>query len=119
MKNISTEERVESIQSLQSTISKLENALFTMTQSAASTKLVQKRLDAVSIGLAMLEHVWNHKLHPFTREEISAAYDVITGLLTSVGNSYAKSKEGSPQRTLLERRIRALELAAQAMKDFF
>jgi len=32
-------------------------------------------------------------------------------------NIYVKSKAGSPQRTLLERRIKALELAVQAIDD--
>ncbi|MNY48230.1 hypothetical protein D3C86_1835500 [compost metagenome] len=108
---------MESIKSLQSTISKLENALSQMTRNGANTTLVKKRLKAVSIGLSLLENVWNQKPHYHTQEDLAEARNVITGLFPSIQNSYAKSKTGSPQRTLLERRIKALELAVQAIDD--
>ncbi|MCR2805834.1 hypothetical protein [Paenibacillus soyae] len=117
MENVSIEDRSESINSLQSTVRKLENALSQMTQNGSSTTLVKKRLKAVSIGLSMLEHVWNKKPHQFTKEELAEARDTITRLFPSIENSYAKSKAGSPQKTLLERRMRALELAIQAIDN--
>lgn len=108
-------ESIQSIQSLQSTISKLENALSQMTLNGTNTTLVKKRLKAVEIGLAMLENVWNQSPHNYTQEDLAAARNVITGLFPSIENSYAKSKAGSSQRTLLERRIKALNLAVQAI----
>ncbi|MNI42481.1 hypothetical protein D3C73_967780 [compost metagenome] len=45
------------------------------------------------------------------------ARNVIAGLFTSIENSYAKSKIGSPQRTLLERRIKALQQSSQAIHE--
>ena len=117
MENVSIEVRLESIKSLQSTISKLENALSQMTQHGANTILVKKRLKAVSIGLAMLENIWNQRPHHYTQDDLAAAHNIITGLFPSIKNSYAKSKAGSPQKTLLERRIKALELAVQAIDD--
>lgn len=110
-------DKLESTKSLQSTISKLENALSQMTQNGANTTLVKKRLKAVYIGLATLEHVWNQRSHHYTQEDLAEARNVITGLFPSIENSYTKSKAGSPQRTLLERRIKALELAVQAIDD--
>lgn len=110
-------DKLVSTKSLQSTISKLENALSQMTQNGANTTLVKKRLKAVYIGLAMLEHVWNQRPHHYTQEDLAEARNVITGLFPSIENSYTKSKAGSPQRTLLERRIKALELAVQAIDD--
>jgi hypothetical protein len=117
MENVSITDKLESIKSLQSTISKLQNALSQMTQSGANTTLVKKRLQAVFIGLAMLEHVWNQSPHSYTQEDLADARQVMTGLFPSIENSYTKSKTGSPQRTLLERRIKALELAVQAIDD--
>ncbi|KKO51682.1 hypothetical protein [Paenibacillus sp. DMB20] len=117
MENVPVEVRLESIKSLQSTISKLENALSQMTQNGANTTLVKKRLKAVSIGLSMLENIWNQRPHHYTQDDLAAAHNVITGLIPSIKNSYAKSKDGSPQKTLLERRIKALELAVQAIDD--
>lgn len=117
LENVSDVDQLESVRSLTSTISKLESALSQMTQSGANTTLVKKRLKAVSIGLAMLENVWNQRPQHYTQEELAEAHKVITGLIPSIENSYAKSKAGSPQRTLLERRIKALKLAGQAIDD--
>lgn len=118
MENQSSADKLESIKSMQSTIRKLENALTQMTDKGASTTLVKKRLKAVSIGLAMLEHAWNQSPYQFTPEDLAEARDVITGLIPSVENSYAKSKTGSPQRTLLDRRIRALKLSVEAIDEW-
>jgi len=117
MEHVPNVDRQESIKSLQSTIRKLENALSQMTQSGASTTLVKKRLQAINVGLAVLENVWNQIPHKHPQEDLTEARNVIAGLLPSVENSYAKSKTGSPQKTLLERRIKALELAVQAIDE--
>ncbi|MED5016574.1 hypothetical protein P9847_04550 [Paenibacillus chibensis] len=115
MEEVSNLDQLESIKSLQSTISKLENALSQMTSNGANTTLVEKRLHAVSIGLAMLQNAWNQTTHQYTQEELAEARNVITGLFPSIENSYAKSKTGSPQRTLLERRMKAMERSIQAI----
>lgn len=117
MENVTNVEKLESIKSLQSTIKKLENALSQMTQKGANTTLVKKRLKAVCIGLAMLENVWNQSPHHYTQEDLAEARNLLAGLLPSIENIYMKSKAGSPQRTLLERRIKALKLAVQAIDE--
>ncbi|KMY53825.1 hypothetical protein AC623_07415 [Bacillus sp. FJAT-27231] len=119
MENVSNINKLESIKSFQSTISKSEKALAQMTQKAASTTLLKKRLKALYIGLAILENVWNQRPHPYTQEDLAEARDVLVGLFPSIKNIYAKSKAGSPQKTLLERRMKALELAIQAIDISF
>ncbi|MFD2332562.1 hypothetical protein ACFSR7_25165 [Cohnella sp. GCM10020058] len=114
MEHVSIADQQESIKSLRSTISKLENALSQMTETGASTTLVKKRLKAINVGLAMLENVWHQSPHHYTLEDLTEARMVITGLFPSIENSYAKAKAGSPQKTLLERRMKALELALHA-----
>lgn len=109
--------KAESLKSFQSTIRKSENALSSMTDKGANTTLVAKRLKALRIGLAVLEQVWDEKPHPYTQEDIAEAHILLAGLLSSIGGIHAKSKPGSPQKTLLERRIKSLELAIQAMDD--
>lgn len=111
--------KLESIKSFQSSISKTEKALAQMTQKGANTTLIKKRLKALNIGLTMLESVWNQRPYHYSREELVEARTVLTGLFPSIENIYAKSRVGSPQRTLLERRIKALELAVQAINDLF
>ncbi|WP_338452927.1 hypothetical protein R4Z09_14300 [Niallia oryzisoli] len=117
MENVSNVNKLESIKSFQSSIRKSEKALAQMTQKGANTTLIKKRLKALNIGLAMLENTWNQKPHPYTKENLAEARKVLIGLFPSIENIYAKSKEGSPQRTLLERRMKALELAVQAIDD--
>ena len=88
-----------------------------MVQKGASTTLIKKRLNAFYIGLAMLENDWNHKPHNYNQKDMVEARITLAGLNPSIKNAYAKSKTGSAQRTLLERRIQALELAVQAIDD--
>lgn len=117
MENISNVDKLETIKSFQSTIRKLEKTLATMKEKGANTNLVKKRLKASYIGLAILENVWNQIPHQFTLEDVAEARDVLTGLFPSIENSYAKLKAGSSQRTLLERRIKAIELAIKAIDE--
>ena len=117
MEEVSDVVQLESIKSLQSSISKSEKALTRMTQKGANTTLLKKRLKALRIGLAMLEYAWNRNPHHYTQEELAEARRVLTGLFPSIESIYEKSKAGSPQRTLLKRRIEALELAVQAIDD--
>jgi hypothetical protein len=63
----------------------------------------------------MLENIWNQRPHHYTQEDLAEARNVLTGLFPSIEDIYARLKVGSPQRTLLERRIRALELAVRAI----
>ena len=88
-----------------------------MAAKGANTTLVEKRLKALRIGLAVLEQVWDGKPHPYTHEDLAEARILLAGLLPSIEGIRAKSKPGSPQKTLLERRIKSLELALQEMDD--
>lgn len=117
MENVSAEVRLESIKSFQSTIRKSEKALIQMTDKGASTSLLEKRLKALRIGLAVLEMLWYEKPHPYSEKELVETREVLSGLLPSIERMYAKSKPGSPQRTLLERRIESLDLAVGAIDD--
>lgn len=119
MEQMSPAEQMESIESLQSTIRKMEKALAQMRQKGANTTLIEKRLKATHIALALLEQVWQQKPHAYTEEAVWAARDVLVGLLPSIESSYASAKMGSAQKTLLERRIRALDLAVQAIDNVF
>lgn len=119
MENVSNAVKLESIKSFQSTIGKLEKALAQMTEKGVNTTLVEKRHKACCIGLAVLENVWDQKPHSYTGEDLAEARKVLSGLMPSIESAYAKLKEGSPQKTLLEKRIKALELAGEALKDFY
>lgn len=117
MEALTEAEKVESLKSFRSTIRKSENALTSMTEKGANTTLVSKRLQALRIGLAVLEQAWDEKPHPYTDEDLAEARILLAGLLPSIEGIYAKSKAGSPQKTLLERRIKSLGLAVQMMDN--
>lgn len=117
MEDVTTASKTESINSFQSSISKTEKALAQMAAKGANTTLIEKRLKSLRIGLAMLEYVWDQRPHNYTQEELIEAHNVLIGLLPSMKNIYAKTKAGSPQRTLLERRLKAMELAGKAIDD--
>lgn len=115
MDGVPDTERREALAALQSAVGKSETALAHMTEKGASTSLVAKRLHALRVGLAMLESVWLERPCRYTGEDLEAARGILAGLLPSVEAIYAQSKPGTPQRTLLERRIRALNLALEAI----
>jgi hypothetical protein len=117
MENISNEVKIESLKAFQSAIRKSENALANMTQKGANTTLIKKRLKALQIGLAVLETAWNQKPLEYHREELTEASHVLTGLFPSLKNIYDKAKAGSPQKTLIERGMKAFELVVEAMND--
>ncbi|QOS79083.1 hypothetical protein JNUCC31_31245 [Paenibacillus sp. JNUCC31] len=117
MDNVSTEVKMESFQAFQSVIRKSENALANMAQKGSNTTLLDKRLKALYIGLAMLEAAWNLKPHHYSEADLTEARHVLTGLFPLLEKMEGKSKMGSPQKTLIERRIKAFELAVQAMDE--
>lgn len=117
MNYVSDEDKLLSIKSLQSSIRKSEKASAQMTEKGANTTLLSERLKALQIGLAVLENVWSLRLHEYTEEDLAEARDTLRDLLPSIEKIYAKSKVGSPQKTLLERRIMSLKLSVQAIKD--
>jgi hypothetical protein len=118
MENVSNEVKVESIKAFQSAIRKSENALDNMSQKGANTTLLNKRLHALQVGLAVLETAWNQRPHNHAREELTEARNVLTGLLPSLKGMYDKAKAGSAQQTLIARRVKAFELAVEAIDDF-
>lgn len=117
MENTPADVKSESIEFFQSTIRKSEKALAQMTGKAVSTSLVEKRLKAFHIGLTVLEKVWHDKPHLCSQAELARARKVLTGLLPSIKSVYAKAEASSPQRTLLDRRIKSVELAIVAIDD--
>lgn len=116
MERVSEIEKQQSLEALRSAIRKSERGMARMSAKGANTTLIARRLKALRIGLAMLEQLWHQETHAYTQEERAEARDVLMGLFPSMENIYAKSEVGSPQRTLLERRMRALRLAVAAMK---
>ncbi|WP_313960280.1 hypothetical protein [Paenibacillus xylanexedens] len=108
----------QSIEAFQSVIRKSENALKNMVGKEANTSLIEKRLHALNVSLYILEYTWNERADQhYSSLEISEARHVMNNLLPSLKRMMEKSVAGTPQYTLLERRIRAFQLAVQAMEQ--
>lgn len=115
MKAVSPECQELLIKSMQSTLSKLENACEKMNENGSNTTLAEQRRDAVKIALDCLENAWYGTEFSYEIEDILKARNVLVGILPSVEKQYDKVKAGSsPQKTLLERRIASIEAAIEA-----
>ncbi|GGO08375.1 hypothetical protein [Saccharibacillus kuerlensis] len=115
MANAADHVQLESLEALRSAVRKSEAALEGMSRKGASLTLIEKRLRGLRIGLAVLEETWNGTVCPYGQEEMKEAREMLKSLLPSVESSLAKSKAGSPQRTLIERRMTALKLAVDGI----
>lgn len=117
MESVSEEVQQLSIASLESTCRKLANAYQSALDKGASTTLIAKRLGAMRIGLDSLRNAW--KGEPFTAdgEKVMLSINVLCGILPSIEAQITRAKDGSPQRTLNQRRLVALQLAIASLEQ--
>lgn len=107
----------QSKNALQSAVGKSKRALVQMTQKGANTSLLVKRLKALSISLVVLENEGKHLSTLFSHSELSETRSILINLLISMEHIYQKSTFGSSQRTLLEKRILAMNLVIQMIDE--
>ena len=115
MRTVNKEIQDLSIKSLESTFNKLTNAYKSMTEKGSNTTLVNKRRNAVKIGLESLEDAWNGKGFFCDEEVILTSKDTLQSIIPSIEKQIVKAKDGSSQKTLNERRLTALELAIESL----
>nr|WP_319776273.1 hypothetical protein [uncultured Sphaerochaeta sp.] len=90
-----------------STIEKLEKTMLTLQGKGASTALAERRLRAYRLGFAVVFA----DAPSYSIDELREGNAVLSGLIPSLERSYARLAHGSPQRTLLERRISSMRVA--------
>lgn len=123
MDNTKDDNRIEaqgleqSLASIRSTIRKLEKADRTMVGTPAGTTLVHLRLDGLRVSLAALEGFPEEQRAIYSSERLKAAETVLTGLIPSLEQQLAKARPGSPQATLIRRRIAAFGLALEQIEE--
>lgn len=116
MKTVSLEIQLLSIKSLESTFNKLAAAYKTMTEKGSNTTLVESRRDAIEIGLKSLKENWNDEHFSYDTETVSTSKDILQSILPSIEKQLDKAAEGSPQKTINERRLTALKLAIESLE---
>jgi hypothetical protein len=107
-------EHSQAIFAMESAICKSVKALDSMGDAPASTGL-KKRLKAFQVGLSALRHTWFDEPFAYTAEEATETQEVLTHVLSGLPAYYEKMKPGSPQRTTIKRRMRAMELAIELL----
>ncbi len=117
MRPVSEEVQQLSITSLESTCHKLSNAYESAVHKGASTTLIEKRLKAMQMGLDSLRNVWEGKHFDADQERVMMSTNVLRGILPSIEGQLAKATKGSPQHTLNERRLLALQLAMESLEQ--
>ncbi|PID25251.1 hypothetical protein [Sporosarcina sp. P7] len=117
MRTVSPEVQELTIKSLESTHTKLSNAYKSMTEKGSNTTLVEKRRDAIKVGLESVKEVWTNIDFFYSKEEILQSKDILQSIIPSIEKQLAKAKDGSPQKTLNERRVTALKLAIESLAD--
>lgn len=117
MKDVCSSDVQESINALHSAIRKSDRALVQMVQKGASTTLISKRLNALKVGLILLQNDGELMMNPMDRSDLTDTKVLLESLLTSIERMYRQSKSGSSQRTLLEKRITALYLVLRKIDE--
>lgn len=117
MDSLEEEIKGHSLKALTSAISKMEKGLETMEEKGANTKLMKRRLRAVMTGKRALEGKWLGMETEDSLEMRAEAACTLKGLIPLTKRLLDKMKERSPQRTLLERRLIALDQAIQALEN--
>ncbi len=93
--------------SLLSTIHKLEKTMLSLQKKHVSTTLAEKRLFAHRVGLSVMQEVY----HDYSKEALTEARDVLLSLLPSLQKALEKFPSGTPQKTLVRRRLQATQSA--------
>jgi hypothetical protein len=101
--------------SLESTLHKLSKASKSVGEKNGNTSLVNKRRDAIRIGLESLESEWGNKDFDYPTDLLISAKDELQRMLCSVDSHLMRVKEGSAQKTLNERRHLALTQAITSL----
>lgn len=117
LKLVGEEARESALKSLESTFMKLSNAYETMLEKDANITTVEKRKQAVEIGLASLNDVWTGSGFAFEQETLKSAIMTLESLLPSIETQIEKAKEGSGQKTLNVRRLEALQFALKSLEN--
>lgn len=117
MENLTAEEKQQSVEAFKSIIRKSEKALSHMKTNAPQTRLLEKRMKAVRIGVETLLARWEGRKLEVCKTDLIEAKKELESLLLTLPAFLKRSKEGSGQQTYITRRIKALKVAAFYMDD--
>lgn len=117
MKEVEEDVIEDSKKAILSAIGKSERALIQMYQKGANTSLLSKRLKALSISLDVLKSIGKPLSALYSNNDLIETRSTLTKLLIPIERIYNECKILNPQRTLLERRIKAINLVIQMIDE--
>ncbi|MEB7065880.1 hypothetical protein ACFP67_12090 [Mammaliicoccus sciuri] len=116
MNNIDNEIKNNSIKSLYSTFKKLEKAYIKMNNEEKNTTVVKKRRNSIKIGLDSLQNDWENQGFNYSQKDIVLAIEVLYSLKPSIQKQIDKVDGFSSQKTLNERRLKAINLSIKSLE---
>ncbi|WP_212745606.1 hypothetical protein [Marinilactibacillus psychrotolerans] len=116
MSDIDTELKKNSIKSLDSTLKKLEKAYIKMNDEGKNITVVRKRRNSIKIGLDSLQNDWEDHDFNYSKEDIFLAIEVLYSLKPSIQKQIDKVDGSSSQKTLNEKRLKAINLSISSLE---
>ncbi|OEL04683.1 hypothetical protein AST12_00650 [Staphylococcus succinus] len=116
MNSIDNELKKNSIKSLDSTLKKLEKAYTTMNNEGKNITVVRKRKNSIKIALDSLRNDWENHDFNYSKEDIVLAIEVLDSLKPSIQKQIDKVDGFSSQKTLNERRLKAINSSIKSLE---
>ncbi len=117
MDNVTSSDLNESKKALVSAIQKSKKALAQMTKKGANTQLLTKRLKVLSTSLEILAMNGQTPSDLYSFGELRDIREGLVDLLISIKRINENLRLGSSQKTLLEKRISAMNLVIQMIDE--
>jgi len=114
--NYTTEEKEQAVKAFKSSIRKCEKARTKLSEASPQRKWVDKQLNVFYIAVALIESELGEERR-FSEPELQNAADTISSLITKCEPLMTKFKDGSPQKTLAVRRMKAFQMAAKLIAE--
>ena len=109
------EELAEAVRALKSSIAKCEKARLKLKDGSPQKKWADRQLEAFYIVVSLIEAPYIKG--QYTESELHSAGETAAFLIGKCENLPEKFKDGSPQKTLSIRRLKAFRIAAARIKE--
>ena len=116
--SFTTEELAQAIKTFKSSMSKCEKALPKLKEGSPQRKWVNKQLEAYYIAISLIEKLSGDEQQlkkRYTEQELNNAAKTLEQLIAKCEILPAKFRDGSPQKTLALKRLKAFYIALDAI----
>ena len=118
MNNYTTDELLEVLRPIASLISKSQKAQQKLAPGTWQHTMLRDNLRALLIASALMNKETDDTAS-FTQDDLQAALDAFTSMISKTDKALAKFAPGTSQHTLLANRLKALQIAEALIKAEF